>query len=281
MYSYTLTFVGGGRMASALIAGLIESDVAPSRIQAIDPDQDVLNTLASRWGIATHQQCNESALRSDILVLAVKPQIMPSVLAQIEPFLVQHHQPMVISVASGISLETLNKALGPRPMVRTMPNTPATLGVGMTAMVGNDALEEIHQQWAKDVMGRTGACVWLKEESQLDLVTALSGSGPAYFFALAEGLVQAAMARGMSPDLAKQLVHQTAFGAGVMLSQKDVDARALRQAVTSPGGTTEAALKVFEAHRFTTLVDEAVEAAMRRSQALGQDNAPSPSKEAN
>lgn len=270
MDSYTVTFIGGGRMASALIAGLIESEVSPKRIQVVDPDPKVTDSLHNRWGVAAANTCQPSAIDVDMLVLAVKPQVMAEATAGILPHLSSANTPMVLSVASGISLASLEGMLGERPMVRAMPNTPAMVGVGMTAMVANGRLNEKQRNWAFDLLSRVGACVWLDDEQALDLVTALSGSGPAYFFALAEQMIQAATARGMSLELAKTLVHQTALGAGQLLAQAGADAGALRAQVTSPGGTTEAALAVFDRHQFSKLIDQAIEAAMQRSQTLGQ-----------
>lgn len=272
MDSYTVTFIGGGRMASALIAGLIESGVSPNRIHVVDPNPEVSGRLHERWGVVTAGACDSSATEADMLVLAVKPQAMREATAGIALHLNSTHTPMVLSVASGVSLGDLEAMLGERPMVRAMPNTPAMMGVGMTAMVANPHLQERHRAWAFDLMSRVGECVWLDDEQTLDLVTALSGSGPAYFFALAEHMIQAATVRGMSPELAKTLVHQTAMGAGQLLAQAGADARDLRTQVTSPGGTTEAALAVFDQHQFSKLIDQAIEAAMQRSKALGQTN---------
>ena len=279
MHAYTMTFVGGGHMASALIGGLIDSDVSSERVHVVDPSSDRRELLESQWGITTRAQLDEASAQVDVLILAVKPQIMPEVLTQIRPHLANHQRPMVISVASGISLDTIETALGFRPVVRTMPNTPALVGAGMTALVGNEALEEVHRQWANDLMGRGGECVWLDNEADIDLVTAISGSGPAYFFALTEHLVASAIKRGLSPKVAAQLAHQTAHGAGQMLKAADASAALLRQQVTSPGGTTEAALNVFNQHGLAHIVDEAVSAAQSRSQALGAQSAQRPSKE--
>ncbi len=279
MHAYTMTFVGGGHMASALIGGLIGSDVSPERVQVVDPSAERRELLATKWGISAHAALDETATQVDVLILAVKPQIMPEVLAQIRPHLSNDPCPMIISVASGINLHAIETALGPRPVVRTMPNTPALVGAGITALVSNEALEDTHRQWANDLMGRVGECVWLDDEADIDLVTAISGSGPAYFFALTEHLVTSAIQHGLSPTIAEQLAHQTAHGAGQMLKTREASAALLRQQVTSPGGTTEAALNVLNQNQFAQIVDEAVSAAQARSQALGAQNAEQPSKE--
>lgn len=268
-----MTFVGGGHMASALIGGLIDSNVSIERVHVVDPSSERRELLKSQWGITTHAALDETTAQVDVLVLAVKPQIMPEALTQIRPHLANPQHPMIISVASGISLQTIEAAVGSRPIVRTMPNTPALVGAGMTALVGNEALEDTHRHWANDLMGRVGECIWLDNEADLDLVTAISGSGPAYFFALTEHLVASAVKHGLSPKVAAQLAHQTAHGAGQMLKTGDASASLLRQQVTSPGGTTEAALNVFNQQGLAQIVEEAVSAAQSRSQALGAQNA--------
>lgn len=279
MHAYTMSFVGGGHMATALIGGLIEAGVSPDRVRVVDPSDERREVLHAQWGIDTQGAFDDQAANVDVVILAVKPQVMPKVLAEISPHLTKDQSPMVISVAGGISLDTIEASLGPRPVVRTMPNTPALVGAGITALIGNGALEDQHRQWADDLMGRVGECVWLDEEAQMDLVTAVSGSGPAYFFALTEHLVASAIQQGLSPELAEQLAHQTAHGAGQMLKKRDVAAAVLRERVTSPGGTTEAALNVFNAHGFAEVVGQAVKAAQSRSQALGAQRPLGPSKE--
>lgn len=279
MHAYTMTFVGGGHMASALIGGLMKAGVSPERIRVVDPSGERRDGLHAQWSIHTQDTFDDLAAQVDVLILAVKPQIMPEVLAKISHYLNEDQSPMVISVAGGINLDTIELSLGPRPVVRTMPNTPALVGAGITALIGNDRLEDKHRQWADDLMGWVGECVWLDQEAQIDLVTAISGSGPAYFFTLAEHLVASAIQQGLSPELAQQLAHQTAHGAGQMLKRRDVAAAVLRERVTSPGGTTEAALNVFNARGFAEVVHQAVKAARSRSEALGAQTAMGPSKE--
>jgi pyrroline-5-carboxylate reductase len=268
MHTYRITFIGGGRMASALLAGLMDSDVPPSTLHVIDPSEEVQQRLSQQWGITVAALYDANTPQADVLVLAVKPQMMAAALATVAPHLPKLDQPLIISVASGISMASLATVLGQRPMIRTMPNTPATVGAGMTAMVSNERARDTHRRWAEDLMGRVGQWVWLDEESNLDLVTAVSGSGPAYFFALAEEMIHAAVTRGLSPEIARTLVHQTAYGAGQLLVHPEAVASALRQGVTSPGGTTEAALEVFDRYKFHSLVDEAIEAALQRSKVL-------------
>ena len=265
-----VTFIGGGNMASAIIGGLLATDASPQSIRVVDPDEKVRDRLRHDWEIATHAQPNEHTQAADVVVLAVKPQVMPQALSSLAKLWPATDGPVVLSVAGGITLDSMAKALGDRAIIRCMPNTPALVGAGITALVGNDHTTAAHRQMATHLMGQVGACVWLDDEPLLDLVTAISGSGPAYFFALAEHMVSAAINRGMDPKLARALVHQTAQGAGQMLADTELDAATLRHNVTSPGGTTEAALNVFAAGKLDAIVDEAIDAAWRRAHALGQ-----------
>ena len=261
-------------MSSAIIGGLMKSDISPERVRVVDPDPSVQQRFKNAWGISVEPTFTASHAIADVLVLAVKPQVMGEVLGGIAPHLPsQSDSPVIISIASGISLETLNRGLPhpqhPRPIVRAMPNTPALVGDGMTALVGNEAMGDHHQSWVTHLMTQVGECLWLDDEKDMDLVTALSGSGPAYFFLLAEKLIEAGIKQGLDRAVAQQLITQTALGAGQMLHVSTESPATLREKVTSPGGTTEAALSVFANHHFDKLVSEAVEAAKQRSEALG------------
>lgn len=268
-----VTFIGGGNMASAIIGGWLATGASPQSIHVVDPNDRVRDRLSRDWGITPHHTMDERALAVDVVVLAVKPQVMPEVLATLAtrmPATHATHGPVVVSVAGGITLDTMANVLGEQAMIRCMPNTPALLGAGITALVANAHTTAEHRRLASHLLEQVGTCVWLDDEPLLDLVTAVSGSGPAYFFALAEHMVAAAVARGMDDKLARALVHQTAAGAGRMLTQAGADAATLRENVTSPGGTTEAALNAFAASKLDATVDQAIDAAWRRAQALGE-----------
>lgn len=266
-----VTFIGGGNMASAIIGGYVTTGASPQAIHVVDPNDQVRDRLSRDWGITPHHALDEHALAVDVVVLAVKPQVMPDVLATLATRMPDTRGPVVVSVAGGITLDTMANALGERAMIRCMPNTPALVGAGITALVANAHTTAEHRRLASHLLEQVGTCVWLDDEPLLDLVTAVSGSGPAYFFALAEHMVAAAVARGMDDKLARALVHQTAAGAGQMLTQPGVDAATLRENVTSPGGTTEAALNAFAAAKLDAAVDQAIDAAWRRAQALAED----------
>jgi len=275
MTSTQVTFIGGGNMASAIIGGLLTRGASPQSIRVVDPDASVCERLKAEKGIDATQTLEAAWLGVDVVVLAVKPQVMPEALEQLAALWPASNPPMVMSVAGGITIDRMAKTLGAQAIVRCMPNTPALVGAGITALVGNALTSAEHQQLASHLMDQVGTHVWLDDESLLDLVTAVSGSGPAYFFALAEHMINAASARGMDDALAKALVHQTALGAGKMLGAEGMDASTLRRNVTSPGGTTEAALTVFDSADFGATVDQAIEAAWQRAQALGQTATPS------
>ena len=281
MENYTITFIGGGNMAFAIIGGLMRAGVDPQRIHVVDPDPNASRRLQETWPIQVKETLDDEAAMVDIMLLAIKPQVMPDVLKDIKHHLAESDRnPVILSIASGISLDTMRNILGDRPIIRAMPNTPALVGAGITALVGNQSITEQHQRWASDLMSQVGECLWLGQESQMDTVTAVSGSGPAYFFLLAEQLVAAGIAEGLDPLVAERLVYQTALGAGEMLKQSSDNAAALRERVTSPGGTTEAALAVFQEHHFEHLVAEAIRAAKKRGQILGKaPSSPSQPKE--
>ena len=267
-------------MAAALIGGLLGSGIPSELIKVVDPDLQAGQRLKTTFGVEVSDHLIPSFCEVDLIVLAVKPQTIPEVLATLKPLLEEGSaSPVVLSIASGLGLAYFEQALGARPIIRAMPNTPAMVGQGVTAMVGNDALTKEAKAWASDLMGRVGQCLWLSRESDIDTVTALSGSGPAYFFALAEHMVDAGVAEGLDRSVAEKLVYQTALGAGTMLTQSDEGAQVLKERVTSPGGTTQAALSVFSDHALADTVGEAVAAARQRSRELGQSHTVDSTKE--
>lgn len=179
-----VTFIGGGNMASAIIGGYVTTGASPQAIHVVDPNDQVLDRLSRDWGITPHHALDEHALAVDVVVLAVKPQVMPEVLATLAtrmPAAHAAHGPVVVSVAGGITLDTMANALGERAMIRCMPNTPALVGAGITALVANAHTTAEHRRLASHLLEQVGTCVWLDDEPLLDLVTAVSGSGPATF----------------------------------------------------------------------------------------------------
>ncbi len=264
----TITFIGGGNMARALIGGLIKSGVDADHITVSDPSAAQRNAAESDFGIRTSQDNAEAVTGRSVVVLAVKPQIMDEVLASIRNAVDEHV--LIISVAAGIPLARLAAGLGEHhALVRAMPNTPALYGTGITGMVANQQVSAAQREQAAKVLGSAGDAVWIESEDLMDVVTAVSGSGPAYFFALAEHLARAGVDAGLPAETAARLARQTAFGAGTMLARSELETTELRRRVTSPGGTTEAALNSMNSNDFERLVRQAVDAAIRRGRELG------------
>ena len=263
-----ITFIGGGNMAGALIGGLRDAP-GRHRIRVADPDEDVRGALEARHGVQTHADGKAAIPGSDVVVLAVKPQVTPAVMAEIGPVLEDGQ--LLLSVAAGITLEALHGwVAGDVPVVRTMPNSPAMLGLGVTGLFADERCAESHRAQADLIMGACGETVWVQEEVQLDAVTAISGSGPAYYFLFTEALAAAGESLGLPGDTARTLALQTARGAGVMAVEAGGDVVDLRRRVTSPGGTTAAAIECFEKGGLRSLVRDAAEASARRSRELAK-----------
>lgn len=263
-----ITTIGGGNMAGALIGGLAASG-ADHEIRVADPDPAARARLADAFGVTTFDDAPSAANGADVVVLAIKPQVLPAAMSDLGPRLVAGQT--LVSVAAGVTLATLHRYVGPQvPAVRTMPNTPALLGLGITGLYADERCGEKDRQAAELVMGACGETVWLDAESQLDALTALSGSGPAYFFLFMEALADAGAALGLPPEVAEKLATYTARGAGAMAVADDAGLAELRRRVTSPGGTTQAAIEAFEAGGLRQLVTTAATAAARRSRELAE-----------
>lgn len=270
MDKVSIAFIGGGNMAQALIGGLIAAGHPAARIRVADPGQAVREQVATEFGVQVGAANIDAAKNARVVVLAVKPQVMPDVLKALADELVPGT--LVISVAAGVTLDRLRAGLGSGVrLVRAMPNTPALFSVGMTGLVAGPDVDQDSRLLATEILGCVGQTVWLEQEALIDVVTAVSGSGPAYFFALAEQLALAGQNAGLPPAVAAQLARQTAFGAGTMLARSEHSAGELRARVTSPGGTTQAALEAFEQGDFSRLVQAAVDAAVRRGRELGEN----------
>jgi pyrroline-5-carboxylate reductase len=261
-------FIGAGNIAAALIGGLISRGLAPERIVVSDPDPAQCDKLARDHGVGIASDNAAAAAGSELLVLAVKPQQMRAVAQALAPRL-GVRAPLILSVAAGITHASLTAWFGPRvSVVRTMPNRPALFGCGATGLYAPPTVGAAERSSAEAVMRAVGATVWVDEESQMDTVTALSGSGPAYFFLFMEALEAGARARGLPAAVAHELTLQTALGAAQMALQSSEDLPALRAQVTSKGGTTAAALAVFDAADLRGIVAEALAAADQRSAEL-------------
>jgi pyrroline-5-carboxylate reductase len=264
-----IVFVGGGNMASALIGGLIARGTSPTSLQAIDPSASQREALAARFGITTEAASGDYVGQADVIVLAVKPQQMHEAVDALAP---QIATQLIVSVAAGVRATDLSRWLGGyQRIVRTMPNTPALIGLGATGLAMLAGGSSADRMLAESIMQAVGQTVWVDDESMLDAVTALSGSGPAYVFRFIESMIAAGTTLGLSPEQSRQLALQTVSGAAQLASASTEPVSVLRERVTSKGGTTAAALAVFETHGLDAVVAQAMSAARDRSAALGDE----------
>ena len=276
MNDSSVAFIGGGNMARSLVGGLIAGGRAPASIRVADPVEALRAALAADFGIAVHPDAAAAADGAGTWVLAVKPQVMASVCEALAP-LARAQRPLVVSIAAGIPTARIAAWLGgDAAVVRTMPNTPALLGAGATGLFATPRVDAAGRDAAETLMRAAGLTAWIDDEALMDAVTAVSGSGPAYVFLLAEALQAAGEAEGLPADTARALATQTLLGASRMLAESGEAAATLRQRVTSPNGTTQAALEAFEAGGFRALVRDAVGAAARRGRELAAAGDPPP-----
>jgi pyrroline-5-carboxylate reductase len=261
-----ISFLGGGNMARALIGGLLNCGWKHQQICVVDPFEPTRAGLERDFAIAAFPTSESKALAAPICVLAVKPQLMANALSASRSFL--SHAPLIISVAAGTTVARLRELLGGQNrIVRCMPNTPALIGAGMTALFAQPEVEAPDRIMAERVLRAVGEVLWMPSEALMDAVTAVAGSGPAYFFRLMEAMITGAIEQGLAPEAARQLVLQTALGAA-QLAKQSGDPAALRVQVTSPGGTTQAALDALTQGQFDRVVADAVAAATARGKQL-------------
>lgn len=263
-----IAFIGAGNMAASLIGGLRAKGLDAAQIRASDPGEETRARVSAEHGIEVFADNADAIQGVDVIVLAVKPQAMKAVCEAIRPSLKPNQ--LVVSIAAGITCASMNNWLGAQPIVRCMPNTPALLRQGVSGLYATTEVSAEQRQQAEELLSAVGIALWLEEEQQLDAVTAVSGSGPAYFFLLIEAMTAAGVKLGLPADIAAQLTVQTALGAAHMAVASDVDAAELRRRVTSPAGTTEAAIKSFQAGGFEALVEKALGAAAHRSAEMAE-----------
>jgi pyrroline-5-carboxylate reductase len=266
-----LAFIGGGNMAAALIGGLTKRGLQAARIVVADPSQEQLQRLVRDYGVQAAADNSSAVKGAEVVILAVKPQQMRAVATELAPSMAAT-LPLLISVAAGIPHAALARWFGPRiPVIRTMPNRPALNGFGATGLFAPASVGAANRALAEMIMAAVSATVWVEHESQMDTVTALSGSGPAYFFLFMEALEAAAHERGLPNEVAHQLTLETAFGAAQMARHSRESLATLREQVTSKGGTTAAALEVLDAAGLRAIIAHAVAAADRRSAELAAE----------
>ncbi|OOG28587.1 pyrroline-5-carboxylate reductase [Thioalkalivibrio denitrificans] len=264
-----IAFIGAGNMARSLIGGLVQDGWPEDALWAVDPDASQRDAVLRRWpSVHVHEEAGEAVAHADVVVLAVKPQVLRDVARGIAEA-VQSRRPLVVSIAAGVRGADIERWLGgDLPVVRCMPNTPALVGSGATALAANSRVDTGQKAVAESILRAVGLTVWLDDETALDAVTALSGSGPAYCFLLMEAMEDAGVQLGLPRETARLLALQTAFGAAKLALESEDDAATLRTRVTSRGGTTEQALRVLESGGFRELFTRALTAARDRSREL-------------
>lgn len=261
----SIAFIGAGNMASAIIGGLVKNGFNPANIWASDPSLEKANGLAAQFSIHATTDNIEAIQQCDVVMLAVKPQVMESVLSSLKPAL-NAKPTLLISVAAGINLASLACWGGEElAIVRCMPNTPALVMQGASGLFANEQVSDAQKIISEDILNAVGISVWVNSEDEIDSVIAVSGSGPAYFFLFMEAMIAAGQKLGLSEQTAKQLTLKTALGAATMASSSEHSPAQLRKNVTSPNGTTEQAILSFQRQNLEGIVETAMQAAYDRS----------------
>jgi pyrroline-5-carboxylate reductase len=268
MKNTNITFIGGGNMAASLIGGLVADHVDPSCITVTDLDAQRLQALAARFKVRTASDNAQAISNAQVVVLAVKPQVLRAVAVELADA-VQAYRPLVVSIAAGIRSADLQRWLGgSAAVVRAMPNTPALVQTGATGLFASPQVSAEQRDLAESILRTAGLTLWVTDEEQMDAVTALSGSGPAYFFRIMEGLEKAAADLGLARETARLLTLQTALGAAKMALESSESLATLRERVTSPGGTTERGLRVMADNNIDELLAQVLKAARDRAAEL-------------
>jgi pyrroline-5-carboxylate reductase len=272
MSHFELTILGAGNMGRALIGGLLRHGMRPEQIAVGESQEAARTALSQEFGVAATADNATAISRANLVVLAVKPYHAGSVLTPLASQL-QQRRPVVLSVVAGVRIETLQSWCGAGvPVIRTMPNRPALVGAGASGLFASPEVDAAHRAMAAQIMQSVGEIFWVATEDALDVVTALSGSGPAYFFLLAEAMAKAGVDLGLPQDTARRLSIATLHGAGLLAQVGDGDLARMRAEVTSKGGTTEAAVRILQAAGFNELVGRALEAAASRSRELAEQS---------
>lgn len=268
MINATIAIIGAGHMGASLLGGLIAHQYPSENIVITDADTEKLSQLKKEFNMRIATDNVDAVSQADIVILAIKPQILANVAKQIAAS-VQQMKPLIISIAAGVKEDSIQAYLGHNiPIIRAMPNTPALVRCGATALYANQIVTKKQRDLAESILNAVGLAIWIEDEALMDVVTALSGSGPAYFFLVMEALEKGAINLGLPADTARLLTLQTAYGAAKMALDSDVDVAELRKRVTSPGGTTEAALLELEKHQIRDIFEKALLAAKIRSEEL-------------
>jgi pyrroline-5-carboxylate reductase len=268
MINKKLAFIGAGNMAKAIIGGLIAQGFDAKKITASGPRIENLQKVADEFSVNISTD-NLTAARADVIVLAVKPQMLKQVATELSSALT--HKPLIISLAAGITTKSLQRWLNSNlSIVRSMPNTPSQVLLGAAGLFANAAVSDEQKNIANAILSAVGIVSWVEQENLINTVTAVSGSGPAYYFLFMEAMIDAAVEQGLSREIATTLTLQTALGAATLAQQSDLDVTELRRRVTSPKGTTEQAILSFEKDQLHTIVKNAMRACTNRAEELSQ-----------
>lgn len=264
MDSANIAFIGCGNMGRCLLGGLLKDGYPAAQLRAADPDALQRDRICAEIGVRTSADNLETVQDADIVVLAVKPQQVRAVALPLCAALASR-RPLIVSIAAGIRIADLRRWIGELPIVRAMPNTPALLGCGAAGLYAGEGVSDAQREQAEGILRAVGLTVWVESEALMDAVTAVSGSGPAYFFALMEWMENAGAQLGLSREQARLLTLQTALGASRMAIESSLDPASLRKQVTSPGGTTERALAIMNANDMGGIVEQALAGAHQRA----------------
>ena len=268
MKNTKIGFIGAGNMARSLIGGLISSGIESNCLFATDPNDDIRNSLTKEFSIQTFEDNQKLVDECDVIVFDVKPQILKAAATSLNA----KDSALYLSIAAGIPSESLNNWLGSKKaVVRSMPNTPSLVLSGASGLFANEHVSNEQKEIAESILRAVGVTVWVEDEAQLDAVTALSGSGPAYFFMVMEAMEKAGQELGLSADTARLLAIQTGFGATKLALEMEDSPEELRKKVTSPGGTTEQAIKTFEEQGLVDIFSKAMKAARDRAKVLAEE----------
>jgi pyrroline-5-carboxylate reductase len=263
-------FIGAGNMAYALIKGLLNNGFDANQINISDPNEELLRNRESELKVTTYSDNTSLLSNSDIIFFAVKPQVLSSVCLELKGVVKSKH--LFVSIVAGIRSSDINRWLGGNfALIRTMPNTPALFQSGVTGLFANEVVDNEQKSLVESILSSVGECFWVNEEKLIDAITAISGSGPAYFFLLMESMKQAGMALGLDEETANSLSIQTAYGASLMANKTGKDSRTLRTEVTSPNGTTQSAIESFQDQNFEGIVANATRAAYDRARELSNE----------
>jgi pyrroline-5-carboxylate reductase len=263
-------FIGAGNMAYALIKGLLNNGFDANQINISDPNEELLQSRESELKVTTYSDNTSLLSNSDIIFFAVKPQVLSSVCLELKGVVKSKH--LFVSIVAGIRSSDINRWLGGNfALIRTMPNTPALFQTGVTGLFANELVNNEQKSLVSSILSSVGECFWVDEEKLIDAITAISGSGPAYFFLLMQSMTQAGMALGLDEETANSLSIQTAYGASLMANKTGKDSRTLRAEVTSPNGTTQSAIESFQDQNFEGIVANATRAAYDRARELSNE----------